>query len=160
MPVSLRARRLKRRGRKDAVRDGAAPPATPRAISAAELKQLARGSYAAHQSLQEAVLKLLASFGVEAVPLHTGPRVAPREDGGFDLRTNKAQHGVADVMACLPPNGRLALIELKTGAARQSDAQKRTNARFERMGALCLEIRNALELMPHLTPARKDDRDE
>jgi len=125
-------------------------------MSAAEFKQLERGSYASHQRLQEAVLKLLAAFGVEAVAIHTGPRVAPRAGGGFELRSNKGQRGVADVMACLPPNGRLALIELKTGGAVQSPEQKRTNARFARMGALCLTVRSALDLMPHLMPARED----
>lgn len=119
---------------------------TPTArISASELRKLP-GSNRAHQSLQDAVLGWLELNGVPAVPVHTGPRVTPRPGGGFDLRKNTAQHGLADVMACLPPDGRLALIELKTGRAYRSPAQKRLHERFTAAGALCLVVRDLLEL--------------
>jgi hypothetical protein len=120
-----------------------------------EFKRTLKGSYRAHQDLQRAVLELCALHGVPAVPIHTGPRVAPREGGGYELRGNRAQRGVSDVMACLPPHGQLALIELKTGGARRSPEQVRVHERFQAAGALCLVVRSATDLEPHLAACRK-----
>lgn len=123
-------------------------------ISASDFKRGLKGSYRAHQDLQRAVLDYCALRGVPAVPIHTGPRVAPREGGGYELRGNRAQRGVSDVLACLPPEGRLALIELKTGGARRSAEQVRVHDRFHAAGALCLVVRSIGDLEAHL-PARK-----
>jgi hypothetical protein len=118
--------------------------------SVAEFRRALKGSYRAHQDLQRAVLELCALRGVPAVPIHTGPRVAPRAGGGFELRGNRAQRGVSDVLACLPPSGRLALIELKTGGARRSLEQARVHERFHAAGALCLVVRSIADFEPYL----------
>jgi len=125
------------------------------ALSVRDFKRSLKGSYRTHQDLQRAVLDLCALRGVPAVPIHTGPRVAPRPDGGFDLRGNRAQRGVSDVLACLPPDGRLALVELKTGGARRSPEQVRVHQRFLAAGALCLVVRCATDLEPHLAACRQ-----
>ncbi len=111
-------------------------------IAAAHLMRTVKGSYRAHQDLQGACISLATLRGVPAVPIHTGPRVTPREGGGFDLRSNKAQHGVSDIMLCLPPNGRLALWEVKSGKARRSPEQVRAQQAFAAAGAQCEVIRS------------------
>lgn len=123
-------------------------------ITPAQLRRLPLGSLAAHEQLQTAVLAYLRLCGCPAVPIHTGPRVAPRPGGGFQLRRNRAQHGMADVMACLPPSGRLALLELKSGGARRSPEQRETAAKFEAAGALCLVVRDVRELEPYVGASR------
>lgn len=118
---------------------------TPR-LSAAAFKRARKGSLAAHQELQAAALKLLALHRVPAIPLHTGPRVAPRAGGGFELRKNKEQRGAGDVLACLPPFGQLAFLEFKTGGASRSPEQIRVHEEFARAGAVCLVVRDVAEL--------------
>lgn len=115
-------------------------------ISAAEFKRTRKGSLAAHQQLQESALELLAHYRIPAMPLHTGPRVAPREGGGFELRANKAQRGAGDVLACLPPFGQLAFLEFKTGGASRSPEQIRVHEEFARAGAVCLVVRDIKDL--------------
>lgn len=120
---------------------------TPQLTAAASaLGRLMGGSHRAHEALQEAVLQMLAPWRIPAVPIHTGPRVRPREGGGWELRGNPRQHGVSDVIACFPPAGLLALLELKTGAARRSKAQERLAERFKRAGAVTAVIRSVRDL--------------
>jgi hypothetical protein len=121
-----------------------------RRISSAELRSLAIGSLAAHEQLQAAVLTFLQLNGVPAVPVHTGPRVRPRAGGGFDLKRNSGQRGLADVLACMPPLGRLLLIDLKTGHARLSSEQAQLHRRFADAGARCLTVRSLDDLKPHM----------
>jgi hypothetical protein len=123
-------------------------------VHASQLGRLVKGSHEAHENLQEAVLQYLALHSVPAVPIITGPRVTPRARGGFELRANAEQRGMGDVIACLPGSGRLALIECKTGHARRSPAQVRMHRRFATSGALCLVVRNVLELAPHIAANR------
>ncbi len=104
------------------------------------------GSHASHESLQKAVLDLLALQGIPAMPVYTGPRVAPTGAGTFVLRSNKAQRGLSDVLACLPPSGRLLLIECKTGGARRSPDQVRLQDQFRAAGAECMGVRDVLAL--------------
>lgn len=111
------------------------------------------GSYRAHEDLQAAVLTYLGLRGLPAIPITTGPRVRPAADGRFELRSNAAQRGMADVLSCVPPHGRLLLIECKTGRARRSPAQVRMHARFSAAGGLCVVVRNALELEPIVGPS-------
>lgn len=147
-------RRAMTRRRQEAAMDGAAPilrPARgPALLPASRGRRVVRlpGSVAAHESLQEAVLTYLSLHRVPAVPIHTGPRVRPREGGGFELRANRKQRGLSDVMACLPPDGRLALLELKTGTARRSPEQVAMQERFAKAGAHCAVIRDVLDLEP------------
>lgn len=123
-----------------------APESRPRTITARELRENRKGSYAAHEALQVAVLNLLRLRRMPAVPVHTGPRVTPIGGGAFRLRSNAAQHGLSDVLTCLRPSGRLVLIECKTGNARRSPEQVRLQADFSAAGALCLVVRDVLEL--------------
>lgn len=123
-------------------------------LSAADLARLTKGSYRRHEDLVEAVLQYLAINGVPATPIQTGPRVAPRKGGGFELRENRLQRGFGDVAAALPPHGRMLLVECKTGGARRRPAQVRLHQRYERAGALCLVIHNVTELAPHLQGPR------
>ncbi len=80
--------------------------------------------------------------------------MAPRADGGFELRKNAAQIGLADVLACLPPYGRLALLDIKTGGARLSRAQRALHERFAAAGALCLPVRDVRDLQPYMPAGR------
>ena len=125
-----------------------------RRVTAAQLRRMPIGSLAAHEQLQAAVLTYLRLSGCPATPIHTGPRVAPRAGGGFQLRGNRAQRGMADVMACLPPHGRLALIEIKSGRATRSREQRDLHQRFEAAGALCLVVRDVRELEPVVGTSR------
>jgi len=111
-------------------------------IAAGHLMRAVKGSYRSHQQLQDACLQLCTLRGVPARAIHTGPRVAPRGDGGFELRGNRAQAGVSDIMVCLPPHGRLALWEVKSGKARRSPEQVRVQQEFAAAGAQCEVIRS------------------
>ncbi len=115
-------------------------------VSAADLKRLTGGSYAAHQTLQEACHALCELYGVPCWDIHTGPRVAPRPGGGFDLRSNKKQRGVGDSLAALPPIGQLLALEFKTGAARPSEEQQEFRKKVTRAGAVYLVVRDVEEL--------------
>jgi len=123
-------------------------------VTAAQLKRMPIGSLAAHEQLQAAVLTYLRLSGCPATPIHTGPRVAPISGGAFQLRRNRLQVGMADVMACLPPNGRLALLEIKSGRARRSREQRELHEKFEAAGALCLVVRDVRELEPVVGTSR------
>lgn len=127
---------------------------TPARITAAQLRRMPIGSLAAHEQLQTAVLTYLALNGLPATPIHTGPRVRPRAGGGYELRRNRAQLGMADVLTCQPPAGRLVLLELKSGQAQRSRAQRELHDRFSAAGALCLVVRDVRELVPHFGTGR------
>lgn len=125
-------------------------------LSAREFLRTRKGSLREHEDRVRALLDYCALNDIPAVPIHTGPRVAPRAGGqGFDLRANPLQRGFGDVVLCLPPWGRLALIDVKTGAARLSPEQQRMHWRFARTGALCLVLRDVLEIEPIITAARQ-----
>lgn len=115
-------------------------------MSAMQFKRTRKGSYAAHQELERAALDLLKLSGVPARPIHTGPRVAPRAGGGFDLRSNRKQAGIADVLGCLPPYGQLLFVDLKSGNARPTREQLNVHQEFARAGAACLVVRDIADL--------------
>ena len=119
---------------------------TQSAIAARDLRRVLSGSMRKHQSLLEAVRQWCELHKIPAVPVHTGPRVAPRAAGGFELRGNPGQRGLADLLAILPPFGRAALIELKTGRAHRSAAQVECHHRLGAAGALSLTIRHVEEM--------------
>lgn len=123
-------------------------------VRAADLKKVVKGSNRRHEDMVQAALQLLALHGVPATPIHTGARVAPRAGGGFDLRTNRAQVGFGDIAGALPPHGRMLIVECKTGNARRTPAQVRLHERYACAGALCVEIRNVTDLVPHLQGPR------
>lgn len=110
-------------------------------VSVADFKRQRKGSMASHQELQRAVLDWFRLHGIPAVPVHTGPRVIPLPGGqGFRLLANASQRGFSDVMACLPPHGRLGMVELKTGKAKRSAEQVEMQRRFARAGAITLVV--------------------
>lgn len=117
-----------------------------RRVSAAQFKRERKGSLAAHQDLQQAAHDLCRLNGIPVVPINTGPRVAPRAGGGFELRANRAQAGVSDSLACLPPYGQLLLLEFKTGGAGTTPEQKRVHEDFVRAGAACLVVHDIASL--------------
>lgn len=125
-----------------------------RHITAAELRRMPTGSLAAHEELQAACLTFLKLNGVPARAIHTGPRVRPREGGGFDLRKNLGGRGMADILAALPPDGQLLLIDLKTGNARLSAEQREFHDAFRAAGAICLEVHDVRDLLPYLGTGR------
>jgi len=124
---------------------------------AAVLRRAVGGSYAAHESLQTAALQYLVLHGVPAIPVYTGPRVRPRPGGGFDLKANPEQKGLFDIVAALPGEGRMLLIDCKTGGARLSPEQLALQQRFEAANALCIAIRNVMDLAPYLQRSRGHD---
>lgn len=123
-------------------------------IRPSELQLAVGGSQRRHTSLQAGALSLLAFAGIPAVPIHTGPRVRPREGGGFDLLPNPRQRGFSDVIAALPPDGKMLVLELKTGAARRSPEQVRMHARLAAAGAICLTIHEIGELADYIESRR------
>ena len=127
-----------------------------RRLAARDLRRILPGSQKSHQSLQDAVLLWCELHRIPAVPVHTGPRVAPRGDGGFELRGNPGQRGLADVLACLPPFGRAVLLELKTGRAHRRPAQVKLHRRFGDVGALSLTIRTVDDLSALLYQVARD----
>lgn len=51
--------------------------------------------------------------------------------------------GVGDLLACLPPSGRLVSVEVKTGNAVMSTTQKIEQAKIEKAGGLFILARSA-----------------
>lgn len=123
-------------------------------VSAADLRHQVHGSNRTHEYLVAAVLEYCVLHRIPARAIHTGPRVTPRAGGGFDLRANKRQRGISDVIACVPPSGRMALIECKTGRAHRSREQRQVRDEFTAAGALCLEVRDIRDLTAILPVGR------
>ena len=115
-------------------------------ITAAQLRSQAIGSLAEHERRQAAALEFLRLNGVPAVPVHTGPKVRPRKGGGFDLKRNTEQVGFFDITGCIPPLGRLLLVDIKTGKAHLSAAQRRVHELFTEAGAICVVMRELRDL--------------
>lgn len=122
-------------------------------MHARDLTKVLKGSNRAHEHLVDAMLEYCELRGVPAIPIHTGARIAPRPGGGFDLRKNTRQIGTGDVLACLPPFGRLAFFEGKTGNAQRSREQRKNRDRFEAAGALCVDVRQVSDLEPYMPGA-------
>jgi len=66
------------------------------------------------------------------------------------LKRNPEQVGMADVIGCLPPDGKLLWLECKTGNARQTPAQEARADAFARGGALVVVAGSVAELMAAL----------
>jgi hypothetical protein len=123
-------------------------------IDARDLQRALPGSMRRHQSLEEGVLAWCALYRLPAIAVHTGPRVRPREGGGFDLIANPKQRGLADVLVCLPPRGRFVHLELKTGKGRRSPEQVARHRQLAGAGALSLVVRTITDLEPLLDHVR------
>jgi len=137
-------------------------------VSARQLKRLLPGSMRAHQDLVRACIDYLALRRIPAVPISTTGIPVPHPRGGFELRANRAQAGLSDVLACVPRRfplphlhpagarvwqgparyvGQLVLLEVKTGRARRTPEQRALQARFAAAGALCLVVRSIDDLI-------------
>lgn len=134
-------------------------------VHAKDLHKMISGSTRAHHARVSACLDWLSLHGIPAVPISTTGVPIQRLDGGFDLRKNPRQVGISDIMACLPRRiieahptspcagmmqriivGQLVLIEVKTGNARRTPEQRAQQKRFAAAGALCLVVRDVLDL--------------
>jgi hypothetical protein len=117
-----------------------------RVIHARDLKRVLGGSQRAHRSLVDACLDWCALHRIPAVPISTTGIPVLRADGRYELRSNERQEGFSDVVICLPPTGRMGLLECKTGEAVRTRAQRELQARFRAAGALTLVIRDVQDL--------------
>jgi hypothetical protein len=120
-------------------------------VSIAELKRLQRGSTAAHHALVADCLFWLKLKRIPARPISTTGIPIRLDDGRIALKPNQRQEGMSDVLATLPPGGRTLLLEMKTGAASRSTAQRELQAEFEQAGALCLVVRSVEGMAQALT---------
>lgn len=64
-----------------------------------------------------------------------------------------ARRGVPDVLACLPPSGRLVAVEAKTGMAQLDKYQRAERVKLERAGALYILCRAPEQLEVDLLAA-------
>jgi len=90
------------------------------------------GSAQAHDSLVRACLEWLAWHGIEAAAVNQIAR--RREDGTF--HTAGAPVGFPDIVGCLPPSGRMLLIECKSGKSRLRPKQIEAARRWVGAGAV------------------------
>ena len=73
--------------------------------------------------------------------------------GNFNLRTQsyyknpRLKLGVADILAVLPPNGRLLAIEAKVGKNKQTETQKQFQQEIEANGGIYLLVYDVDEVM-------------
>jgi hypothetical protein len=127
-------------------------------VDARQLKRMVGGSTRAHHALVAACLDWLALHRIVAVPISTSGIPVQRSDGRLDLQTNERQEGFSDVVICLPPTGRMGLIEMKTGDASRRRSQIEMQDRFRAQGALCLVVHDVQDLERalrcHVGPAR------
>jgi hypothetical protein len=131
---------------------------TQRTISAAELAGVVGGSTRAHHSLVDAALDLLTLHRIPACPIATTGIPVQRADGSLGLKTNERQEGFSDVVICLPPTGRMGLLEMKTGGARRSPKQREMQARFAAAGAFVAEVRSIDDVIEIIHEVSNDRR--
>ena len=115
-------------------------------LSVSQLKARMGGSLRAHQALVAACVTWCVLHRIPAVPISTTGIPVLRADGSVALKTNERQEGFSDVVICLPPTGRMGLLEVKTGGARRSPKQREMQARFAAAGALCLVVHDVGDL--------------
>lgn len=110
------------------------------------------GSQAEHGQLVDAALVRLSERGVLAwrAPVGVGSLLGTRRVMRFGLP------GQSDILAVLPPRGRLLGLEAKTGRARQSKQQRAFEARVRQMGGAYHVFRSVAEL-DHLLEELLDD---
>jgi hypothetical protein len=100
-------------------------------------------------ALVTACLQLLRLRGVLCWRANQG--AIPSGKGGY--RRFAGLPGVADVLAVLPPSGRLLAVECKSLTGRQSPAQLAFQAAVERAGGVYLLMRDLRELLAVLDDA-------
>ena len=137
-------------------------------ITPDQLRQRTKGSLGAHESLLEAVRVRFALAGLEGFPIYTGgiPKYLP--GGELVLRKNPHQIGIADMIVPFRDVvfvgtsavivGRLGLLEMKTGNARRSPGQVRTETLFKSYGFLCVLVRNVEDVDPIIETDRNARR--
>ena len=97
---------------------------------------------AAHSKLVNECLVELSRAGVLAWKNHTG---AGRSFAGNVMRFGLK--GSADILAVLPPNGRFAAIECKTGSGVQKTQQQKFEKAVLLRGGLYLVARSAADAL-------------
>jgi hypothetical protein len=96
------------------------------------------GSASAHASLLAATVTLLRMNGVPCSAVNQVPQKLA--DGRW--RNLGASNAIGDVVACLPPTGRLACLEVKSGGSRVRREQRSVADAFAAAGALCVTVRS------------------
>lgn len=100
---------------------------------------------AAHSKLVNEILVALSRAGVLCWKQHQG-RVLTLSGKPIKVGLN----GAGDINAILPPRGRFASIDAKTGSGVQSDKQEKFQKAVEKQGGLYLvarSVEDALELV-------------
>lgn len=95
----------------------------------------------AHDSLVRACMDLLAMRAVPATRVNQKPQLTKK-----GWRSQGADPGTTDIVACLPPSGRVLLIENKTGKARITGDQAAFIIRWTDAGAAALVIHDVADL--------------
>jgi len=133
-------------------------------ITAQQLRARTPGSMRLHDGLQEAVRVRLALHGLEAFSVYTGGVPRFLRGGEMVLRRNPHQVGVPDLFvpyldlhACGLPYGRIAFLEVKSGAARRKPPQVRFQKLLESLGLPCLLVRRQEDVDP-IIKAHRDAR--
>ena len=93
--------------------------------------------------LVSACCQLLALRKVPYRRVYTTGIPEPRSASGFKPNPMR---GIPDIIACLPPSGRLFGIECKLNGNRLSEAQKLFFDAFQGAGAACRVIHQVIEL--------------
>ena len=96
----------------------------------------------AHGALVRACLEYLRLRGIHAWQAQAG---AVQTRQGRWVRLSPA--GTPDILAILPPGGRLMGVEVKTGTGRRNKAQRAWHEAATRAGALVLTVRDVRELV-------------
>lgn len=98
------------------------------------------------QDLVRSVLTLLSLHGIPSWRANSGGGLRPNGRGGMrPVQANPP--GTPDVLAILPPAGRLAGIELKSRKGRLRESQVAWQATARRAGALIIVARSLNEVV-------------
>ena len=98
----------------------------------------------AHTAMVAACVEYLTLHGIPAWKANTG---AARYGDQF---VRYGTPGMADVLFCLPPTGRLGCAEIKTGSGRLTPDQAAFHAHIRAAGGLLLVVRSLDDLIAAL----------
>jgi len=100
------------------------------------------GSTRAHDALLRACEAWLKLQGIPVAVINQRP--VQRKDGSWS--SPGASVGLADLVACVPPTGRLLLLEVKSARSRPRPAQIAAAGRWTKAGAQWALVRDVAEL--------------
>lgn len=112
------------------------------------------GSAAAHDHLVRACVHWLKLNGCAAAAVNQRP--VRLRDGRY--RNPGAPAGFGDVVACLPPDGHMLMIECKTGRATLSAQQVAAGLIWSKCGATWLVVRSVRDLALWLREWKDEQR--